>query len=74
MAIVQGQEVVYSKGFGVTNKEEGGIPVTANTLFRIGSLSKPLTATAIMVLVDRGILNLDIPIKEYVPFFTLKDQ
>ncbi|WP_033541228.1 serine hydrolase domain-containing protein [Planococcus sp. CAU13] len=74
MAIVQGQEVVYSKGFGVTNKEEGGIPVTENTLFRIGSLSKPLTATAIMVLVDQGILNLDIPIKEYVPFFTLKDQ
>lgn len=73
LAIVKGQEVVYSNGFGVTHLEDGGIPVTANTLFRIGSLSKPLTATAIMILVDQGRLDLDVPIIEYVPFFSLKD-
>lgn len=73
MAIVRGREVVYANGFGVTNKEEGGVPVTANTLFRIGSLSKPLTATAIMRLVDLGKLNIDVPIQSYVPFFTLQD-
>lgn len=73
LAIIKDQEVVYSNGFGVTHLEDGGVPVTANTLFRIGSLSKPLTATAIMILVDQGKLDLDLPIIEYVPFFTLKD-
>ncbi len=73
LAIVKGQEVVYSNGFGVTNLEDGGVPVTKNTLFRIGSLSKPLTATAIMILVDQERLDLDVPIIEYVPFFSLKD-
>lgn len=74
MVVVQDQEVIYSNGFGITNREEDGVPVTSNTLFRIGSLSKPLTATAIMVLVDKGLLNLDLPIKEYVPHFELQDK
>ncbi len=67
LAIVHNREVIYAHGFGVTNVEEGGIPVTAQTIFRIGSTSKPLTTTAIMRLVEDGKLELDTPISEVLP-------
>jgi CubicO group peptidase (beta-lactamase class C family) len=54
----------------VTSVEEGG-PVTPDTLFRIGSLTKPLTAALILKLVERGDLELDRPIVEYLPWFGL---
>lgn len=57
----------YAKGFGVTSLDEGGIPVTSNTLFRIGSTTKPLTGTVVMRLVERGLLDLELPIAAYVP-------
>ncbi|MBI3970871.1 MAG: beta-lactamase family protein [Chloroflexi bacterium] len=74
LAIVQGEEVVYARGFGVTSVEDGGVPVTPQTLFRIGSVTKALTGTAIMRLVEAGALELDRPIREYVPWFTLSDR
>jgi CubicO group peptidase (beta-lactamase class C family) len=61
-----GQE--YVKGYGVTNIAHP-TPVDGNTLFRIGSTSKTLTGTAAMVLVDRGDLNLDAPVSQYVAGF-----
>ncbi len=74
MAIVQDQQVVYARGFGVTSVEDGGLPVTPQTLFRIGSTTKPLTGTAIMRLVEAGKLDLDEPIKTYIDWFTLPDK
>ena len=74
LAIVQKQEVVYARGFGITSVEDGGLPVTPQTLFRIGSTTKPLTGTAIMQLVEAGRLDLDEPIKTYIDWFTLPDQ
>jgi len=70
---VHDHEVVYARGFGITSVEDGGLPVTAQTLFRIGSVTKPLTGTAIMRLVDRGVLALDAPVREYLPWFTLSN-
>ena len=58
----------YVKGYGVTNIAHP-TPVDGNTLFRIGSTSKTLTGTAAMVLVDRGELNLDAPVSQYVAGF-----
>jgi CubicO group peptidase (beta-lactamase class C family) len=43
VAIVHDHEVIYARGFGVTSVEDGGLPVTPQTLFRIGSVTKPLT-------------------------------
>ena len=44
LAIVQGGEVTYARGFGVTSVEDAGLPVTPGTLFCIGSISKTLTS------------------------------
>ncbi|MEJ8545023.1 serine hydrolase domain-containing protein [Brevibacillus borstelensis] len=73
IAVVKGEEIVYAKGFGSTNVEEGGTPVTPDTIFRIGSVSKPLTGSAIMRLVEAGKVDLDQPIVSYIPEFRLSD-
>ena len=73
LGVVQGERVVYARGFGVTCVEPHGQPVTADTLFRIGSVTKPLTGTVIMRLVDAGKLDLDTPVREYVPWFRVSD-
>jgi CubicO group peptidase (beta-lactamase class C family) len=73
LAIVKGQEVLYARGFGVTSVEDGGLAVTPQTLFRIGSVTKPLTGTMIMRLVEQGKLDLDKPVKEYIDGFTLSE-
>jgi CubicO group peptidase (beta-lactamase class C family) len=73
IAIVQGEEVAYARGFGVTNAEDDGPPVTPRTLFRIGSTTKPLTGTAVMRLVELGKLDLDRPVRDYVDWLRLAD-
>jgi CubicO group peptidase (beta-lactamase class C family) len=49
-------------------------PVTADTLFQIGSLSKTFTGTAIWRLIDEGVLALDAPVRDYLPDLTLMDE
>ena len=73
LAIVQDAEVTYARGFGVTSVEDAGLPVTPHTLFCIGSISKTLTATLVMRLVEHGKLDLDAPVVTYVPGFTFSD-
>jgi CubicO group peptidase (beta-lactamase class C family) len=73
LAIVQGQEVMYARGFGRTSVEGGSSPITPETLFGIGSTTKPLTGTAIMRLVERGDLDLDRAVKDYVPDLRFSD-
>jgi CubicO group peptidase (beta-lactamase class C family) len=68
IAVVRDREVVYAQGFGVTSVEDGGLAVTPQTLFRIGSLTKGLTATAVMRLVQDGQLELDRAVADYVPW------
>lgn len=58
---------------GVTNCETG-VEVTPDTLFQIGSLMKVYTATLMMRLVDQGKLDLDAPIRRYLPSFELSDE
>src|SRR6266568_4860568 len=74
LAIVKDQEVIYARGFGVTSIEDGGVPVTPQTLFRIGSTTKPMTGTAILRLVEAGKLDLDRPVKEYIDWLTLSEE
>ncbi len=63
----------YVAGFGVTNVNHP-LPVDRDTLFQIGSISKTFAGTAAMRLVDRGALDLDAPIRTYLPDFRLKDE
>ncbi|HWD81198.1 MAG TPA: serine hydrolase domain-containing protein [Kribbella sp.] len=62
----------YVRGFGVTSVDTNE-PVSADTVFRIGSTTKTFTATAIMRLVERGRINLDRPVRAYLPDFTTAD-
>ena len=74
LAVVKDRQVIYAKGFGVTSVEDGGLPVTRQTLFRIGSVTKPLTGTAILRLVEAGKLELDRPIKDYLPWLSFSEK
>jgi CubicO group peptidase (beta-lactamase class C family) len=56
---------------GVTNLEHPA-PVTPDTRFQIGSISKVVTATAVMALVDQGVLDLDAPVTDWVPDLPLQ--
>jgi CubicO group peptidase (beta-lactamase class C family) len=60
-------------GFGVTSVENP-LPVTPDTLFQVGSISKTFTATALMMLRDAGKVELDTPIRAYLPDFRLSAE
>jgi CubicO group peptidase (beta-lactamase class C family) len=62
----------YVRGFGVTNVDQPA-PVTADTVFRIGSTTKTFTGTAVMRLVERGRISLDRPVRAYLPDFRTSD-
>jgi len=71
LGIVHNGEVVHVAGFGRAGPS--GTPVTSQTPFIIGSVSKGFTALAIMQLVDAGKVELDTPVQTYLPWFTLAD-
>ena len=58
VAIARHGQFVFQQGFGIANKETGD-RVTVSSLFRIASISKPITATAIFTLIEQGRLGLD---------------
>jgi len=63
--------IVWAEGFGYADVEQR-VPVWEETKFRIGSVSKPLTAAAVGLLVEQGKLDLDVPVQQYVPAFPHK--
>ena len=65
-AVVQNGEFVWSGGFGMADPESS-VPATSQTLYRIGSISKPITVTATMVLWERGKLGSGFPGAEVLP-------
>lgn len=72
VAAVLGGRSVWSEGFGVADLENF-TPATPSTLYRLGSISKPITAVAAMQLWERGKLDLDAPIQKYCPAFPQKE-
>ena len=68
--VVSADEVLLHNGYGQTGS---GRPVTADTPFVIGSTSKSFTALAIMQLVDASRVDLDTPVRHYVPEFEMAD-
>ena len=59
-------ELVWARGYGMRDPARG-LPVESDTAFRIGSITKPVTAMAVLLLRDRGQLELDVPAQEYLP-------
>lgn len=73
IALVDDQTVVWAQGFGFADKANK-IPATAETIYRIGSISKPVTASGIMKLVEDKQLDLDKPITDYIPDFSIHSR
>ena len=63
----------WAEGFGITNVEHP-LPVTPDTLFQTGSISKTFTGTMMMKLTEEGKVDLDAPVKKYLPNFKVQDQ
>jgi len=72
IAIVKNKEVIYAKGFGLRDVEKQ-LPVTADTIFAIGSSSKAFTTFVLGTLVDEGKIEWDKPVRNYIPWFKLYD-
>jgi CubicO group peptidase (beta-lactamase class C family) len=70
IALIDGEQTVWARGFGMADRAKK-VPVTAETLFHIGSTSKTLAATAVMQLVAEGRVDLDAPLSRYVPQFKM---
>lgn len=71
--LVQDGEIVLTKGYGDANLEARAPISPDTTVMRIGSISKPFVATAVMQLVEQGVLDLDTDINQYLTTFQLKD-
>ncbi|TKH09873.1 beta-lactamase family protein [Bacillus wiedmannii] len=72
VAIVQNKDVFFTKTMGTTGESEK--KVTSKTPFAIGSISKSLSALAIVKLIEDKKLKLEDPVQRYLPWFKLKDR
>jgi CubicO group peptidase (beta-lactamase class C family) len=73
IAVAVRGHIVYSEAFGYADLEQH-VPVRRNTRFRVGSVSKPMTAVALVQLVEAGKIELDAPVQNYVPSFPVKPE
>lgn len=73
IALIDGERLVWAEGFGFTDRSKK-VKVTADTLFRLESVSKTYTAAGFLTAASKGWLKLDDPIKKYVPSFSVKSR
>ena len=71
IAIVSDNQLRWQSGYGIADLENS-VPAKAATVYRTASVAKPITAVAVMQLVERGKIDLDVPIQKYVPTFPTK--
>ncbi len=65
VAVAKDGQIIWEAGFGWANREKR-IPATEHTMYSLASISKPITATGLMVLVEQGLVDLDRPIGDYL--------
>ena len=70
IAVVKDDEVIFVRGFGLADLKNE-TPVTPETVFAIGSITKSFTATLVGMLVDEGEMGWDDPVTKHIPYFTL---
>jgi CubicO group peptidase (beta-lactamase class C family) len=73
IALVDDKGLIWAQGFGYADKENK-IPATPQTIYRVASISKLFTATAIMQLAEQGRINIDEPLATYLPEFSIKTR
>jgi CubicO group peptidase (beta-lactamase class C family) len=71
LSIVKNDQIVYLKGYGKANVR--GKPVTPQTPFNIASVYKSFIGLGVSQLIDAGKIDIDAPVKTYLPWFTLAD-
>ena len=70
LLVGKGDEIVYEKAYGSRSVQPTTQPMTTDTIFDLASLSKPIgCATSVMILVDRGLIDLDAAVASYIPEF-----
>ncbi|HEX5718650.1 MAG TPA: serine hydrolase domain-containing protein [Thermoanaerobaculia bacterium] len=72
-AVAVDGKIVWAEGFGLADAENQ-VPVSPESRFRLGSISKLITVAAAAKLVEAGKLDLDAPVQRYVPSFPAKEQ
>lgn len=70
IAVVKGDKVIFAQGFGYRNVKSK-LPVTPQTLFYIASTQKSFVAATVKMLADEGKLDLDVPVRTYLPNLNL---
>src|SRR5678816_4183253 len=73
IAVVEKNKVIYTGGFGYRDYEKK-LPVTENTLFAIGSCTKAFTASMLGMLEKEGKVNLDKPVRNYLPELKFQNE
>ena len=73
VAVVENGRAAWSAGYGTADLENF-VPARSHTLYRLGSISKSITATAALLLWQQGRLDLDAPVQKYCPAFPQKDE
>jgi CubicO group peptidase (beta-lactamase class C family) len=66
LGVYRDGRIIYARGYGMANLESG-VAIGPRTVFDVGSISKEFTATAILLLAQEGKLNVDDPVRRYVP-------
>ena len=72
VSVVKNGEVIYEKGFGVRKLNEEA-KVDENTVFGVASTTKAMTATALGMLADEGVIDWDDRVRDHLPWFELSD-
>jgi CubicO group peptidase (beta-lactamase class C family) len=73
IALVDAQKLVWAEGFGYADRERR-LPATPDTVYQVGSITKIVNALAVMQLVEQGRMDLDRPITDYLPEFSMRTR
>ncbi|MGB7873775.1 MAG: serine hydrolase domain-containing protein, partial [Anaerolineales bacterium] len=73
IGITHREQTIYADVFGLAN-QEAGQPVTPETLFQIGSISKSFTNIALLQLQEQGVLDINDPVAKYLPWFKVQSK
>jgi len=73
IALVDDQQLIWAEGYGHANRDDR-VPATPETVYQIGSITKVVNALAVMQLVEQGRMDLDRPITEYLPEFSMRTR
>lgn len=73
LALVDDSEILWARGYGYADKEARQL-ATTRTVYKIASITKVFTGTAAMQLPERGLLDIDKPVSQYLPEFSIKSR